>query len=98
MNYDDQTKLENKFLRFIFMVLFVVVYKLLDVVLLLVAAAQFLFHLVTDNDNETLRHFGDGLSCYYYQIYQYLTYNSEEKPFPFSDWPSSDDLKLKESK
>jgi hypothetical protein len=98
MNYDDQTKLENKFLRFIFMVLFVVVYKLLDVVLLLVVAVQFLFHLFTDNDNETLRQFGDGLSCYYYQIYRYLTYNTEEKPFPFSDWPSSDTLKLEDKK
>ena len=91
MNYDDQSKLEGKFLRLIFMILFVVIYKLLDVVLLLIAVSQFLFHVITDKDNETLRQFGDGLSCYYYQIYKYLTYNSNEKPFPFSDWPTSSD-------
>lgn len=95
MNYDDQTKLENKLLRLVFMVLFAVVYKVLDVVLMLVVMVQYLFHLLTDKDNETLRQLGDGLSCYYYQIFQYLTYNSEEKPFPFSDWPTSSEELLK---
>ncbi|MFC3151135.1 DUF4389 domain-containing protein [Litoribrevibacter euphylliae] len=98
MNYDDQTKLENKLLRLVFMVLFAVVYKLLDIVLMLVAIAQYLFHLLTDKDNETLRQLGDGLSCYYYQIFQYLTYNSEEKPFPFSDWPTSSEELMKNIK
>ncbi|OAD23647.1 hypothetical protein THIOM_000515, partial [Candidatus Thiomargarita nelsonii] len=28
------------------------------------------------------------LSIYIHQILLYLTYNSEEKPFPFSSWPT----------
>ena len=89
MNFDDQAKLEQKLLRLVFMVFFVVIYKVLDIVLLLIAVAQFLFHVITDKDNETLRQVGDGISCYYFQIYRYLTYNSNQKPFPFSDWPTS---------
>jgi hypothetical protein len=96
MNYDDQAKLENKLLRLAFMVLFTVIYKVLDVVLLLLIVAQYLFHLFTDKDNETLRQLGDGISCYYYQIFRYLTYNSEEKPFPFSDWPTTSEEMIKE--
>jgi hypothetical protein len=96
MNYDDQTKVENKLLRLVFMVLFAVIYKLLDVVLLLITVGQYLFQLVTDKDNETLRQVGDGLSCYFFQIFRYLTYNSEEKPFPFSDWPTSSKDMVKE--
>ncbi|GLQ30074.1 DUF4389 domain-containing protein [Litoribrevibacter albus] len=96
MNYDDQAKLENKLLRLAFMVLFAVIYRLLDVVLLLLVIAQYLFHLLTDKDNETLRQLGDGISCYYYQIFQYLTYNTEEKPFPFSDWPTTSEEMVKE--
>lgn len=88
MNFDDQAKLEQKLLRLVFMVLFVFIYKVLDIVLLLIVFAQYLFHAITDKDNETLRQVGDGLSCYYFQIYRYLTYNSHEKPFPFSDWPT----------
>lgn len=89
MNYDDQTKLENKLLRLVFMVLFAVIYRVLDIILILIAVVQYLFHVFTDKDNETLRQLGDGVSCYYFQIFRYLTYNTEEKPFPFSDWPTS---------
>jgi len=98
MNYDDQAKLEHKLLRLVFMVLFALIYKLLDVVLILIVIAQYLFHVLTDKDNETLRQLGDGLSCYYYQIFRYLTYNSEEKPFPFSDWPTSSKDMIEELK
>ena len=98
MNYDDQTKLEHKVLRLVFMVLFALIYKILDIVLILIAVAQYLFHVLTDKDNETLRQLGDGLSCYYYQIFQYLTYNSDNKPFPFSDWPTSSKDMLEQAK
>jgi len=98
MNYDDQAKLEHKLLRLVFMVLFALIYKLLDVVLILIVIAQYLFHVLTDKHNETLRQLGDGLSCYYYQIFRYLTYNSEEKPFPFSDWPTSSKDMIEELK
>jgi hypothetical protein len=32
---------------------------------------------------------GQALATYTYQIIRYLTFNTEERPFPFdSDWPA----------
>ena len=33
---------------------------------------------------------GKNLSAYVYQIFQFQTFNSETRPFPFADWPDED--------
>ncbi len=43
--------------------------------------------LVTGSSNERLRDFGKQLSTYVYSLTMFLTYNNDQKPFPFSDWP-----------
>jgi hypothetical protein len=47
----------------------------------------FLSVLITGEANEKLVKFGQSLSTYQYQILIFLTYNSEEHPFPLGDWP-----------
>ena len=49
---------------------------------------QFITIILTGSTNEQLLKFGQNLSTYLYQITQFLTFNSEEHPFPFSKWPS----------
>lgn len=74
-------------IRLLYMVLFSL---LLYVVSFVVAAAvvlQFLISLFTGSDNRNVRWFGHGLAVYVQQILMFLTYNSNFKPFPFSDWP-----------
>ena len=48
---------------------------------------QFLNVLFTDNTNPQLLKFGNSLSIYHYQVMMYATYNTDDKPFPFTDWP-----------
>jgi hypothetical protein len=74
-------------LRFVFMVLFAVVAGVASYVVAVLIIIQFLFALVTGTGEERLKAFGGSLSKYLFQILQYLTYNSEEKPYPFNDWP-----------
>jgi hypothetical protein len=38
--------------------------------------------------NPRLVEFAPGLSRYIYEILRYVTYESDERPFPFSDWPT----------
>ena len=52
--------------------------------------AQFIFSLITGEDNINLRKFGHSLSIYIFDTLKFLTYASEEKPFPFADWPLAD--------
>jgi hypothetical protein len=77
-------------LRLVFMVLFAVLLQVVGIIMWVLVILQFVFSLITGRDNSNLREFGQSLSTYIYQILKFLTYNSEEKPFPFSDWPDSD--------
>ncbi|MBX2857425.1 MAG: DUF4389 domain-containing protein [Cellvibrionaceae bacterium] len=74
-------------MRFLYMVLFSLALYVAIFVTWFLVAAQFLFSLFTGSDNLPLRRFCDSFSTFIYQVIRYLTYNTEEKPFPFSDWP-----------
>lgn len=83
---------DSFWLRSIFIIAFFVVYRLLDIVLLLSTVGQWLFTLFTGKSHPDLRRFGASLGLYLQQISYYLTAASDEKPFPFSDWPKDENL------
>ncbi|HLB80083.1 MAG TPA: DUF4389 domain-containing protein, partial [Dongiaceae bacterium] len=74
--------------RGLFMLLFVVIYGVLEVVLSAVVIFQFVTTLVARGPNERLLELGRSLSDYVYAILLFLTYNSDEKPYPFAAWPT----------
>lgn len=76
-------------LRLVFMLLFAAVLQLASLVMWILVAVQFVFSLITGEDNQHLRRFGHSLSTYIYDVLKFLCYSSEEKPFPFADWPAS---------
>jgi len=90
---DDQIKENIKngsiWVRGLFMALFAVIYGIAEIVFTAVAVFQFLFVLISGKRNGQLLSFGSQMATFIYQIVNFQTFNSEEKPFPFSDWPSS---------
>ena len=80
----------GQWLRLLFMVLFYFLLQIAGLVMLAVVALQFLFAIITGGANGNLRRLGDQIASYIYQTLQFLIYNTEEKPFPFSEWPESD--------
>lgn len=74
--------------RGLYMLLFAVLFSVARIVGYAVIVLQFLFVLFGGSTNQRLLIFGDELSRYIYQIMQYLTFNSEERPYPFSEWPA----------
>lgn len=78
-------------LRGLFMLLFVLIYSVTEVIVLVVVVLQFLFVLFTGKQNIRLKDLGEGLSIFVYQIMSYWTYNSEVRPFPFAQWPGGGD-------
>lgn len=53
-----------------------------------VIVIQFFTVLFTGDPNEGLKKFGAQLATYSMQIINYLTFNTDERPFPFDlDWP-----------
>ncbi|MBN1239822.1 MAG: DUF4389 domain-containing protein [Gammaproteobacteria bacterium] len=85
---EENLKAKTTWLRLVFMLVFVVLYGIAELVTAAVVVLQFLWVLFTGEPNAKLRAFGQSLATYTYQVFRYLTYNSERRPFPFDlDWP-----------
>ncbi|CAM3511230.1 DUF4389 domain-containing protein [Parendozoicomonas haliclonae] len=77
-------------MRIVYMVLFYIAGHIAIALILLIAVAQALLTLVTGSANQNLLEFSTGLNRYLHQMASFMTFNSEEKPFPFTDWPGQD--------
>lgn len=90
MNSQIKTNLTqtSTWLRGAFMLLFVLIYSVAEMVLAAVVLFQFISALLAGRPNSRLLDFGHSLSIFLYQIFLYLTYNTEDKPYPFASWPS----------
>ena len=83
----ESLKNGNSWLRLLFMLLFAVIYSVAEVVLVMVVVFQFLCVLLSGKRNDKALSLGAQLSSFIYQVLRYPTYNSDERPYPFSDWP-----------
>lgn len=83
----ENLKQPSHWFRIAFMVAMAIVLYVVSLVLTVLTIAQALFSVFTGSDNESLRSMGKDLSTYVHQILEFLTYNSEVKPFPFSPYP-----------
>ena len=82
-------KSRSTWTRALFMVVILVLYFVSRLVVLAVIILQFFWVLLTTESNQQLREFGHSLALYTCQTIDFLTYNSEKKPFPFdNEWPS----------
>ena len=87
---EENLKSRSTWVRFLYMLLFSVFFCIATSVLSIVVLFQFLTALFTGEPNAKVLGLGRALSQYVSQILIYLTYNSEERPFPFADWPGAD--------
>ena len=81
---------EGIWMRGLFMVLFLIAYNIVEFLILLVALFQFVAVLFTGRINETVLRLGNNLSLFALETFQYLTFNSNLRPFPFSPWPDEE--------
>ncbi len=85
----DNIKQPSVWIRVLFMVGFaVLLYLIMLPVIVVLTVAQALFVIITGEVNANLKYFGAAIEQYVSQILKFLTYNSEIRPFPFSDFPN----------
>lgn len=72
--------------RIIFMLVYAMIDSIVKLMLWLVVLLQVGSVLLTGNTNPNILGFGRSLSTYHYHILLFLTFNTEQLPFPFSDW------------
>jgi len=73
--------------RGLYILLFIVIYNIAEIVVYAVVILQFLFTLFGGDRNTQLQTLGKNLSTFIYQVFMYITYNSDERPYPFAPWP-----------
>jgi hypothetical protein len=89
-NSDTPTNKRNIWIRGLFMLLMALAYHVSGTVMFIVAVIQFVMMLLNDAPNARLAAFGRSLGRYFQQIVCYLTFATEEMPFPFNEWPTGD--------
>ena len=91
-NMDNTLKgkllVKDKWLRGLFMLFFIIIKYLVAWLIILIALFQFVADLLIGKPNDKLLEFTKHLNTYLLQIVNFLTFNSESKPFPFANWPS----------
>jgi hypothetical protein len=90
MNEEDlkkNVKDKDTWLRFVYLVLFGIAFYLSASILLVVSLVQFLAKLFSGSSFAGLAELGDGLASYLAQVTRYLTFASDDKPFPFAPFP-----------
>ena len=90
MNEDTVTGLEKRsiWVRGILMLLMGLAWQLAGTLLLCLAIIQFVVVLASDAPNPRLAVFGRSLGRFQSQIANFVSFASEDTPFPFADWPS----------
>jgi hypothetical protein len=85
----NNLKSKSIWMRLVFMLIVALLYSVSRVVVTAVIVFQFFWVLFTGESNAKLQNLGVSLADYTYQIILYLTFNTEERPFPFDlEWPS----------
>ncbi len=84
---DTQASKPNIWLRGLYMLLLAVIFHVSGTVMFAIAIIQFVLALL-GGPNDRLSAFGRSLSRYLQQTAAFLTFATDEMPFPFSDWPS----------
>ncbi len=77
--------------RGLYIFLFFVISYVVILITFFVVIFQFISHLILNKPNEHLQHFGESLSLYACAIMQFITYNTEQMPFPFDSWPTPEE-------
>ena len=79
----------STWVRLLFMIIIAFIWGISRLVTAAVVVIQFFYVLITGETNDQLKTLGHSLAIYSYEITDYLTFNSETKPFPFdSTWPT----------
>ena len=88
-SFDDAERSKATWMRLLFMFLMAVIFGLGVTVACFVVVIQFFWVLFTGEPKEELKSIARQLAEYGREIALYMTFNTEERPFPFDrDWPS----------
>ena len=78
---------ESIVFRVLWMLVFILVWQAAQFLLGALVLVQLIYRLVYGAPSISLMNLGDSLSQYLAQIGRFGTFHSDQKPWPFADWP-----------
>ena len=88
---EQKEQREHHLIRLLYMVLFWIFLRVSLFVTGLIAIVQWVILWFQDEPIESLLNFAGSLKQFQTQILAYLTFKTEEKVFPFADWPEPEE-------
>lgn len=86
---EENLKSRGTWTRLLFMIICSFLVSIASFVGTFVVVFGFLWVLFTGEVNVQIRQVGQSIAAYIYEIIRYLTFNTEDRPFPLgNDWPS----------
>ena len=73
--------------RALYILLYLIIGRFISMVLFVIAITQYIYSWLTGEPNEKILHFTEDLAEYTKQLVSYVGFNTDEKPWPFGDWP-----------
>lgn len=88
---EENIKSKVTWMRGLFMLICCVLASVATFAGSVIVVLGFFYVLFTGEVNQQIRQAGQSLATYVYQIARYLTFNSDERPFPLGgDWPAAE--------
>ena len=88
----DEILKSSKWVRFIFMVLYAFAINFALTICIGLAFIQFLFVLFTSKPNSSISSFNDNIIEFFNDSLGFLLFNTEQKPFPFKNNISDEEV------
>ena len=89
---EENLKSRSTWMRLLFMVICGVLISLASIVGSFIVVFGFLWVLFTGEINRELKQVGQSIATYIYENVRYLTFNTDDKPFPLGNpWPGTGD-------
>ncbi|MDH3600833.1 MAG: DUF4389 domain-containing protein [Candidatus Tectomicrobia bacterium] len=82
----DSSADHGAWIRLLYMLFFVLVANMVEVIVLVTMIAQFIMQLSTGSANQRLQMLGRLLGAYIQAIIGFLTYDTDTTPYPFNPW------------
>lgn len=73
--------------RVVYMILYLIIGKIVSMMLFVIAVGQLIYSWLSGRPNEKILPFTASMAEYAKQIVMYLSFNTDEKPWPSADWP-----------
>lgn len=88
MQESAQTNVKDKstWMRLIYIVIFAIAFNIAELLIAIITVVQFFSVLFTKAPNTRLKQFGGDLGVYIRDVVRFLTYQTDQMPYPVSDW------------